>query len=70
MNPLAEQATRGIIVKRNAPIKIAAAGKEKCLNDGVVTDIDSRLFNHLVSEREQVMRNSEAECIGGLEVEN
>ena len=28
------------------------------------------LFDHLVGEHEQVMRNGEAECIGGLEVDN
>ena len=43
----------------------------RCLHVGFGPGSDIRpLFDHLVGEHQQVMRDGEAECIGGLEVDN
>jgi hypothetical protein len=36
--------------------------------NGPITDIGSRLFDHLVGEHEQAMRNSEAKRLSSLEI--
>ena len=53
-----------------SPRKLTSGHYKKNGRDGLITDIGSRLFDHLVGEHEEVMRNSEAECFGGLEMDD
>jgi hypothetical protein len=50
-------------VRRNEPTRCAITGREQ-------SQQDPRLFNHLVGEREQLIRHSKPEHLGGLAVEH
>ena len=49
-----------------SPRKLTSGHYKKNGRDGLITDIGSRLFDHLVGEHEEVMRNSEASALAVL----